>query len=120
MSVILSLFYTLYTCIKCVKQTEDGGQVCSRLLPKIPFAISEKGGVWAPGQSSAPSSDSVTETENRLESVESALRPVFKVENLQPGTQFRAVVFAKVDKYRTYRKQGSCHLASLSQANQST
>ena len=44
------------------------------------------------------SHSSEQETENRLES---ALRPVFKIENLQPGTQFRAVVFAKVDKYNS-------------------
>ena len=80
----------------------------------------QSGEAQAPGLSSSSVPSSESETENRLESVESALRPVFKVENLQPGTQFRAVVFAKVDKYRTYRKQGSCHFASLSQANQST
>ena len=37
--------------------------------------------------------DQQQETQNRLES---GLHPVFKIENLQPGTQFRAVVFAKV------------------------
>lgn len=39
-------------------------------------------------------SRSQQETENRLES---GLRPVFKIENLQPATQFRAKVFAKVN-----------------------
>jgi len=39
--------------------------------------------------------DQQQETQNRLES---GLHPVFKIENLQPGTQFRAVVFAKNEK----------------------
>ena len=45
--------------------------------------------------------DQQQETQNRLES---GLRPVFKIENLQPGTQFRAVVFAKVRNYNQHHQ----------------
>ena len=45
--------------------------------------------------------DQQQETQNRLES---GLHPVFKIENLQPGTQFRAVVFAKVRYINQYHQ----------------
>ena len=45
--------------------------------------------------------DQQQETQNRLES---GLHPVFKIENLQPGTQFRAVVFAKVRNINQYHQ----------------
>ena len=59
-----------------------------------------------PGMGVGVGRDQQQETQNRLES---GLRPVFKIENLQPGTQFRAVVFAKVRNYSQHHQLlGQC------------